>query len=94
MINAFKMWLIDLLIEYQICSHRGKFKKGDILTYNWKAKNSIPSVIGDSPQQVKRTDNKTFIEFTNGDTCDAFWVRKLYWWEKLKHKDFYDKGIV
>lgn len=80
-------WLLCGVIEFQInnnlFANRG-LKKGQLVKYNWKGKVKIKSAIIDNigvKMEVAGFDGST-VEFTNGDSCDPFWVRRLYWWEK------------
>lgn len=80
-------WLLCGVIRFQI--NNGLFenknlKKGQLVKYNWKAKVKIKSAIRDnihSVMKVKGFDG-SIVEFTNDDSCDPFWVRKLHWWER------------
>lgn len=82
--------LLRAIILFQINNgmfeNHNKFKRGEWLKYNWKAKIMIHTAIKDrkEPMQFEeyifKGDN---VKFTNGDSCSAFWVRRLHFWEWL-----------
>jgi len=81
--NAFYAVLcvvIEFQIKYEMFDNRHKFKNGDLVKYNWKARAFIGSAIKDK-EQNKVVQNYIYkdnsgIEFTDGDGCDPFWVSK------------------
>lgn len=80
-------WLLRGVILFQIKTklfENRYLKKGQLVKYNWKAKVKIKNAIKDNVGTIMEVDgfNGSTVEFTNGDRCDPFWVRKLYWWEK------------
>lgn len=81
--------LLRAVIQFQINNgmfeNHNKFKRGEWLKYNWKAKICIYSAIKDKlePRQfTKYIIEGENVEFTNGDSCSAFWVRRLHFWER------------
>ena len=84
-IHALLTAVIDFQIHYDLFFNYNKFKEGDWLVYNWKAKIIIDTVVkreGNKPRQfshyIMKGEN---VEFKDGDSCSAFWVRKLHFWE-------------
>jgi hypothetical protein len=78
--------VINFQLSNNLCENHNKFKRGDWLKYNWKAKIIINTVVkreGNKPRQFEKYiisgDN---VEFINGDSCSAFWVRRLHFWER------------
>ncbi len=80
-------WVITYSVIYpRLIGKRGRFKPGDKVKYTWMAyiqiykgqdkMNEIRTV-----KEVLYSDNSG-LQFTNGDSCDCFWVRKSYFWEK------------
>jgi len=81
--------LLRAVIQFQINNgmfeNHNKFKRGEWLKYNWKAKIMIDTAIKDGlePMQFEKYIIKgENVEFTNGDSCSAFWVRRLHFWER------------
>ena len=83
------------LIKHNLCQNTGKFKEGDLVTYNWKAKYYIDTVYKNERELgIKKITSITkysdgsegcdYINLSDGDEsgCDVFWVRKCYWWER------------
>ena len=73
--------VVKFQINYNMFDHRNCFKKGDKVKYNWKAKAYIGSAIKDK-LETKVVDFYSFkdnsnVEFTDGDSCDPFWVSKV-----------------
>jgi len=81
--------LVQWMIDKDLFHHRGKFNPGDIVVYNWKAKIYIASAIENDlePRTVVDViyDDKSGLEFIDGDTTDPFWMRKLHWWESWSY---------
>ena len=85
------------LIKHNLCQNVGKFKEGDLVTYNWKAKYYINSVYKDECKEgikkitsiTKYSDSECcdYVNLSNGDdgSCDVFWIRKYYWWERPRN---------
>lgn len=79
--KLFKKAVVHFIIDNEWSQNRDRFKPGDQVRFNWRAKAFILSAIKDDI-------NKTFVvskilysdqsgvEFTNGDGCDPFWLRK------------------
>lgn len=81
--------LVQWMIDKDLFHHRGKFKPGDIVVYNWKAKMHIASAIEDDlePRVIMNIiyEDGSGLEFADGDTTDPFWVRKAHWWESWRY---------
>lgn len=81
-----KKWMANFILTHFPHRNDGRFKKGDVVKYNWMAKSIIGSAIKNKlkPMTVERHlySDKSNVEFTNLDSCASFWVRKLYFWEK------------
>lgn len=81
-------WLITLSVAYpKIFGNYGTFKKGDRCKYNWKAFVQIYQTGGKDFSLIRTVcevnySDQSGLVFTNGDSCDAYWVRKIYFWEK------------
>lgn len=87
------MWnLIQFIINFNLIDNRGKFKEGDLVKYNWRAKIHLKSLFDNgwiTTEALVVTaitySDKSGVEYItpkgepNG--CDPFWLRKLYWWE-------------
>lgn len=76
---------MDFQIKYELFTNRNEFQKGDIVVYNWKAHLAIKSAIVDKTtpmiiSEIMYKDNSG-LEFSNGDSCDSFWVRKIRFYE-------------
>ena len=90
MIRKKLKWLIDYKLVFISCfSNQGRFKEGDVLTYNWKAKISLAPLVAKKPKvrivkSVKRHKNQDTIYFMCGDLSACFWQRKLFFWEAMK----------
>ena len=89
--NRFLGWLVSLMLKYRVFLNHGKFKAGDLVTYNWRAYVFIYSAIHGRTFPVNvvsvRHKDKNYIEMTDiaygGTTfADAFWLRHA------KHTDF------
>ena len=80
--------IIHLQIKWDLFTNENKFKRGEWLKYNWKAKIVIDTVVeGVGPRQFERyTLSGSNVEFTDGDRCSPFWVRRLYFWERPNNK--------
>lgn len=78
-------WIVSVMIKFDLFHNKKKFKPGDNLKYNWKAKVYIWSAIKNKLEPRTMTNylykDNTGILFENGESCDPFWVRKLHWWE-------------
>jgi hypothetical protein len=72
------------------------FKTCDIVTYNWKARVVLGSIYRHNKGKLKEVtmmmqckDGSAYCNYfdledeTEGG-CDAFWLRKVRWWEKKK----------
>lgn len=83
--HALLRMIINFQINNDLCTNHNKFKPGEWLKYNWKAKIIINTVVkreGNKPKQFAKYILKgENVEFTNSDSCSAFWVRRLYFWE-------------
>jgi len=85
-LHYFVQWLIILsAIMPFLFSNNGKFKVGDRVKYNWKANIQLKSIVDkrDRTRTVSKVlyVDKGNVEFTNGDSCACFWIRKCYFWE-------------
>lgn len=92
-------WIVFYIIRHGLCQNVGKFKRGDKVKYNWKAKYQIPSIYNERKNMIREID--CILDFKKSksqscefkplkdecyvDGCDVFWLRKIYWWEKA-HK--------
>lgn len=90
--KSFAWNLVQFLINFNLFQHRNKFKEGDIVRYNWKAKVHLSSLFKNgwiSSGNLLVTDikykDRSGVEYkAYGDddgSCDPFWLRKAYWWE-------------
>jgi hypothetical protein len=87
-------YIVGVMIRENLFTHKGKFKIGDIVTYNWKAKIIIASAIKDYPGphiitsviSYTRSDGIEWKDhkFYGTSGADAFWLRKVYFWESKK----------
>lgn len=85
--HPFLMYCVQWIIYWSIFYPwiNGSYKKGDRVKYNWMAKIQIYSTL----EKMNKTrivtkelyQSKSNLEFTDGDSCAKFWVRKLYFWE-------------
>lgn len=70
--------IAHFLIDNNIADNRGRYKPGDWVNYNWKARAIIPKLFAEypGPRQVSKVlySDKTGLEFTDGSGCDPFWV--------------------
>ena len=79
--------LIEFQIKYGMFENRNKFKRGEWLKYNWKAKIMLDTLIKErsEPMQFQEyfinSENVENVLFTDGYSCSPFWVRRLYFWE-------------
>lgn len=86
--RSFKWNLVQFLIDNNLFHNHGKFKSGDKVRYNWKAKIQIKSAMWRKSDSGTLTvsevvyKNKSGVLFVEGSGCDVFWIRKAYWWEK------------
>jgi hypothetical protein len=84
-IHALLAAVIQFQINNEMFNNHNKFKRGDWLKYNWKAKIYIDTVVK-KKSKPRQFDKYIFsgdnVEFTDGDSCSAFWVRKLHFWER------------
>lgn len=87
-IRHFFYALLRAVIQFQINNNlfaREYLPIGAWVVYNWKAKIMIDTAIKNKMQPkriakyIYETDKN--IEFTDGDSCSPFWVRRLYFWE-------------
>jgi hypothetical protein len=90
LLHLIVQWYITLSIIYpKVFSNYGSFKPGDLVVYNWKAYIQIYKGFDKMPRvrQIERIEysDKSGLKFKNGESCDAFWVRKLWFWEKWQH---------
>ena len=80
-------WLLCGVVRFQInnnlFANKG-LKKGQLVKYNWKSRVYINSAIKDRIGDIKEVRNHEHnnVIFLDGDSCDPFWVRKIYSWEK------------
>jgi hypothetical protein len=86
--------VVHFIIEMNWFNQTGKFKEGDLVKYNWKAKAYIRSVYDREKSIKKITKIITYksgsesCEYTPIDKkgyssgCDVFWIRKCYLWER------------
>ena len=84
--------IVLIQINRNLFAHQGKFKIGDIVTWNWKALIVISFCVKDRPGcfkiidiiKYKDSDGLVFKDIKHGGTTggDAFWYRKSYFWEK------------
>lgn len=83
--------VLRAVVQFQInngmFAHQNCFERGQWLKYNWKAKVVIYSAIKDKlePRQFDKYLYKypdKNVQFDNEDSCSAFWVRRLYFWER------------
>ncbi len=79
-------WIIYLMIKYNLFSNVGKFKEGDIVKYNWKAKYHINTVYEreNKPMRILSTTSRISYEtcdYISDDSsissCDVFWLTKV-----------------
>ena len=76
--------LVTIICRIQFKLHlfenTNKFKNGDMLVYNWKAKILIDSAIKDKLEPRKFVNylykDKSNVLFEDGDSCASFWVKK------------------
>lgn len=82
--------ILRAIVKFQLKNgmfkHQNCFKHGQWLKYNWKAKVMIYSAIKNKlgPKQFDKYLYKypdKNVQFINKDSCSAFWVRKLYFFE-------------
>lgn len=82
----FVQWLIIFsVIMPFVFSNNGKFKIGDRVKYNWKANIKLKSIV-EKRENIRIVSKALYkdkgnVEFTNGDSCACFWIRKCYFWE-------------
>jgi hypothetical protein len=83
------MWnLVQFMIYFKLFHHRGKFKVGDKVRYNWKAWVRIKSALwGESDKGTLTVSevlykDKSNVGFEEGGGCDVFWIRKAFFWER------------
>lgn len=85
MIKAILKYIIDVqlycLKNYNWFTNKGNFIQSDKLTYNWKAKIYIDTVVRDNKQAYRIVDkiihDGETIYFTDGSSSSVFWQRKL-----------------
>lgn len=84
--TTFKERIVSFMIKYKLFQHKNKFKVGDVVTYNWKAKAYISSAIKDEVLP-KKVISQTFgsLDFSDGQSADPFWMRKLNWAESIDY---------
>jgi hypothetical protein len=88
--NPVLEWLIFHLILYRGLMHnRGKFKPGEKVCYNffarvcidsainWKRSNNIDGDVFTVSHYSEWAPRQDHINFTNGDSCDTAWLRRL-----------------
>ena len=90
-LHFFLKWIVNLMIKNGIGFNVGKFKKGDLVVYNWRAQVMIWSVVKDHQgilpvakvieyrnSREQDTDGIEFPDLKYGGTTgsDAFWLRK------------------
>lgn len=77
--------VVELIIVLDWFNNKGKFKVGDRVRVNWKAIVSIRSAIEDNIGKAltvsEVSPNGSHVSFKEGSGCDAFWIRKIYWFE-------------
>jgi hypothetical protein len=79
--------LSEFFIRHNWLSNVGKFKGGDKVKYNWKAKVTL----GGSYNNKTHTITKIILQTPTSENfecgCDegggdVYWIRKLYFWER------------
>lgn len=79
-------WIIYFSTFSDWIANRWCLKIGDKVKYNWMAKIQLSSHIkkyaGTKIVKEILCSDGSGIKFTDGDGCDPFWVRKIYFWEK------------
>ncbi|MEZ2446082.1 hypothetical protein AB6805_30410 [Chitinophaga sp. RCC_12] len=77
--GKFKKAIVQFIIDNDLWHHRGYFKPGDKVRYNWKARVYL---------SLTNEDNSTFtvdeilyrdksgVSFQEGSGCDPFWLRQ------------------
>ncbi len=97
--NALMYRLVFWLIKNNRCQNTKKFKEGDLVVYNWKAKYYLGFLYFQEREGgIKKitaitkysngSESCDYINLSNNDRsgCDVFWVRKCYFWERLSIK--------
>lgn len=86
--HPFLMYCVQWIIYWSIFYPwiNGSYKKGDKVKYNLMAKIQIYTAC-ERMSEIRTVDkeiyeSKSNVQFTNGDSCAKFWVRKIYFWEK------------
>jgi hypothetical protein len=80
--------IITIFIKAGVCTNHGKFKTGDRVKYNWKAKIYINSAIEENKNNIFTVrevcyPDKSGIDFEDDmGSADAFWLCKAHFWEK------------
>jgi hypothetical protein len=87
-------YLVGVMIRKRLFVHQGKFKEGDIVIFNWKARVTIASAIREQLGPhiiiniIKYKDNDGIEwkdhKYYGTSGSDAFWLRKIYFWESKK----------
>lgn len=55
-----------------------KFKKGDKLKLNWKAKVFFKTnILNDENPIFKKIDKENLVYFKSGETCNLYWLTRL-----------------
>jgi hypothetical protein len=91
------MWnVVQFIINNGLINHKGKFKEGDKVRYNWMAKIQLGKdyLNGEGVKnktlevthvlyKSKSNVNYKVVGSDNNDDggCATFWLRKAYWWE-------------
>lgn len=89
MTEAIKQWVkrrLSAIIQWQIrhsfFTNHGRYKEGDYVIYSWRAHIELgrSSFIREKFGKVFRVtkilySDKSNVEFEDGDSCAAFWVR-------------------
>ena len=103
--NHIVYMVVHWLLRFNLGKNVGKFKVGDLVTYNWKAKSHIKSIYEEERKKgiKKITGSKpssgytpiyTYINLSDEteDFSAAFWLRKCYWWERYLTVDQVPQG--
>lgn len=84
--KGWKHAIVNFCLYFEWFSNIGKFQPGDLVRYNWFAHVVIKSVIKDKTYKFLKYNSSSYCSFIASDgqedSCDAFWLRKKYFWEK------------
>jgi hypothetical protein len=78
--------VVQFMINFNLFTNHGRFKVGDKVRYNWKAYVLIKSALWRKEDHETLTvseivRNGSGVAFKEGSGCDAFWIRKAFFWE-------------